>query len=209
MKPADGPELNTAARVLPTAALATAVAAEWTAQGDTTDPRTMPLTGLANAAIDRVLPDPPGFAAALTAYAETDLLCYRADGPAALAARQAAAWDPPLAWARSRYGVDFAVTAGIVHVAQPPATVARLAAALAAHGGFPHAGLSPLITVSGSLVLALQLAAGAIDRDTAFAAAMLDELWQAERWGEDALATAAREARRADFEAGARFLALL
>ena len=208
----DGRPVKTPARralALPTAALAAAIVAEWDAQGDEIDPRAMPLTGLANAAIDRVTPDLAAFARTLAAYGETDLLCYRADGPDSLVARQAAEWDPPLAWARARYGVAFVVTTGIVHAAQPPATIARLATAVAGYDAFALAALSPLVTVSGSLLLALALAEGAIDRATAFAAAMLDELWQAERWGEDALAIQARAARREDFEAGARFLALL
>ncbi len=193
----------------PTAALAAAIAEEWRAQGDEVDPRAMPLTGLANAAIDRVAPDPPRFAAGLAAYAGTDLLCYRAEGPDSLVGRQAAMWDPPLGWAGSRYGARFAVTAGIVHVAQPPETIARLGAALAARDAFALAGLSPLVTVSGSLVLALALADGAMDERAAWDAATCDEAWQAARWGDDPLAAAARDERRGDFSAGARFLALL
>lgn len=195
--------------VLPTPALATAIAEEWRAQHDEVDPRAMPLAGLANAAIDRVAPDPANFAGSLAAYAETDLLCYRAEGPESLVARQAALWDPPLDWARARYGVRFAVTAGIVHVAQPPATIARLAEAVAARDAFALAGLSPLVTVSGSLVLALGVADGAMGEQAAWDAASCDDAWQAERWGDDPLAAAARDERRRDFAAGARFLALL
>ena len=208
----DGRPVRTPARAplaLPNAALGAAIAAEWRAQGDRVDPRTMPLTGLANAAIDRVAADPPGFAAGLARYAENDLLCYRAEGPASLVARQAAAWDPPLAWARARYDVAFAITAGIVHVAQPPETVARLAEAIAARDAFALAGVSPLVTITGSLVLGLALAEGGLGREAAWEAAVLDELWQEEQWGADALALAARAHRRADYDAAARFLALL
>lgn len=208
----DGRPVRTPARAsltLPGPALAGAVAAEWRAQGDEVLPATMPLTGLANAAIDRVAPDPAAFAAGLAQYAQGDLLCYRADGPDTLVARQAAAWDPPLDWARTRYDVPFAVTAGIVHVAQAGETVARLSAAVAARDAFTLAGLSPLVTISGSLVLALMVAEGAIEADAAFDAAHLDEAWQVERWGEDALATQARDNRRRDFHAAARFLSLL
>jgi chaperone required for assembly of F1-ATPase len=193
----------------PSASLAGAIADEWNAQGDTVDPRSMPLTGLANAAIDRIAPAKDAFARALAAYGEGDLLCYRAEGPAPLVARQAALWDPILDWARDRYDVAFAVTAGIVHKPQPPETIARLATAVAARGPFELAGLSPLVTVSGSLVVALALAEGAIGLDAAWDVASLDEQWQAEQWGEDAEAVKALAARRAEFAAAARFLSLL
>lgn len=198
-----------AALALPTPMLAEAIAEEWRAQGERIDPRSMPLTGLANAAIDRVAPDARAFAAPLAAYAETDLLCYRAAAPPELAAAQAEAWDPLLDWARARYDVRFVVTAGIVPVAQPPATVGRLSEALAAREAFALAGMAPLVTIAGSLVAALAVAERAIEADAAFDAAHLDELWQARRWGEDALAMAARGARRNDFLAAARFVGLL
>lgn len=194
---------------LPTEPLARAVAAEWNAQGDEVRPRTMPLTGLANAAIDRVAPDPDAFAAILAAYGESDLLCYRAEAPAALVARQAAAWDPILAWARRRFDINFEVTAGIIHKPQPPDTIVQLAQAAAARDAFELAALSPLVTISGSLVIALALAEEAIDLEAAWAAATVDEAWQAERWGEDEEATARLAARRAEFEAAERFLRLL
>jgi chaperone required for assembly of F1-ATPase len=193
----------------PTRALIDAIADEWRGVGTTIDPRAMPLTGLANAAIDRVAVDPAGFAAGLAAYGESDLLCYRADAPPPLVDRQNATWNPLLHWARARYDIHFAVTAGIIHVAQPTATLARLADAIAARTPFELAALSPIVTISGSLVLALMLAEGAIDPDAAWDAAHLDEQWQAQMWGEDDLAIGAREARRQDFDAGVRFLEAL
>ncbi|WP_419826353.1 ATP12 family chaperone protein [Sphingomonas sp.] len=208
----DGRPLRTPARAelaLPTVALADAVAEEWRAVRGSIDPRAMPLTGLANAAVDRVAPDLAKFAHGLAAYAETDLTCYRANTPASLVARQATEWDPLLDWARGRYDVAFAVTSGIIHVAQPAATVERLARAVTAFDAFHLAALSPLTTLSGSLVIALALAEAAVREEDAWRAAELDELWQAETWGEDALAVAAREDRRAAFRAAARFLALL
>jgi len=208
----DGKTVKTPGRqdlVLPTDALAEAVADEWNAQGDQIDPRAMALTGLANAAIDRVTPDPASFARGLATYGESDLLCYRAEGPAPLVARQAEAWDPILAWARQRYDVQFQIASGITHRPQPAETVTRLSAAVAARDPFALAGLSPLVTISGSLLIALALAEGAIPLDTAWAAATLDEQWQAEHWGEDFEAAAALANRRRDFEAAARFLALL
>lgn len=208
----DGRAVKTPARAdlrLPTSALAHAVAAEWDAQGETIDPRAMPLTGLTNAAIDRVAPDPAAFAGTLAAYAETDLLCYRAESPAELVARQAVAWDPLIEWAQQRYAVEFEIVHGVMHCPQPEETVERLGAALRGYGPFQLAGLQPLITIAGSLLIALALAEGEIDGRTAFDTAHLDELWQAEQWGEDELATQARSVRSDDFRAAARFLALL
>ena len=193
----------------PSARLAEAIADEWNAQGETIDPRAMPLTGLANAAIDRVAPAKDAFARGLAIYGESDLLCYRAEGPAPLVARQAERWDPLLDWARDRYDIAFVLTAGITHRPQPPETVERLAAAVDARDPFELAGLSPLVTVSGSLVLALALAEGAVGLDTAWDAATLDEQWQADQWGEDEEAAKALAGRRADFAAAARFLSLL
>ena len=208
----DARRVQTPGRVplaLPNARLAEAIADEWNAQGDTIDPRAMPLTGLANAAIDRIGPAPGSFAAGLAVYGESDLLCYRAAGPAPLVARQTELWDPILAWARDRYAIAFEVTAGITHKPQPPETLARLAAAVATRDPFELAGLSPLVTISGSLVIALALAEGAIGLDAAWAAASLDEQWQVDQWGEDEEAMTALANRHADFAAGARFLSLL
>ena len=208
----DGKPVRTPDRApltLPTPALAEAVAEEWRAVGDTLDPRAMKLTGLANAAIDKISADPAPFAQGLAVYGESDLLYYRAGDPEPLVLRQAEAWDPLLDWARSRYDVHFETATGVIHKAQPEATVARLAEAVHALDPFRIAGLSPVVTISGSLVGALALLEGAIPAETLWQAAHVDELWQAEQWGEDELALAARENRRTDFLAGVRFLGLL
>jgi len=208
----DGRPVRTPGRValrLPTAALAEAVAEEWRAVGERVDPRTMPLTGLANAAIDRIAPAPQGYAETLARYGESDLLCYRAESPPELVARQAAAWDPPLAWAMRRYDAHFEIATGIIHVAQPPATLARLHEAVAALDAWTITGLTPLVTVTGSLVLGLALVEGAMDADSVWHAARIDDDWQVERWGEDELATRTTEAHRAEFDAAVRFLAAL
>lgn len=189
--------------------LAGAIADEWAAQGEMIDPRAMPLTGLANAAIDRIAPDAAAFVRGLSAYGESDLLYYRAEGPAPLVSRQAERWDPILAWAQQRYDAVFETTAGIVPMKQPEESVARLACAVADRTPFQLAGLSPLVTISGSLLIALALAEGALTLADAWDAATLDEQWQAEQWGEDAEAVAALAARHRDFSAAARFLALL
>ena len=208
----DGRPVRTPGRVplaLPTPALALAVAGEWRDVGETIDPRAMPLTGLANAAIDRVAPDPATFAAGLARYGESDLLCYRADAPPPLVERQATAWDPLLAWATHRYDVHFTIATGVMHQPQSPATITRLGEAVAALDAFRLAGLSPVVTLTGSLVAALALIEGAADADAIWAAALVDEDWQAELWGRDALAQQARAARRAEYDAAVRFLAAL
>ena len=208
----DGRPLKTPARallVLPKATLSDTVVAEWNAAPETVDPRAMPMTGLANAAVDRVAPDKAGFAAGLARYAEADLLCYRVDNPAKLVDRQAARWDPLLAWARRRFDVDFEVTSAITHVDQPATTVARLAHQLLVLDSFRLAALSPIITIGGSLVTALTLVEGAVGFDEAWAALSLDEEWQIEQWGDDAEAVAALANKRRDVAAAVRFIELL
>lgn len=187
-------------------ALAEAIADEWRRVEGEIDPTATPLTALANAAIEIVAPDPARFAAALAAYGESDLLYYRAEDPPELVARQAAAWDPLLAWARDRYDVHFETTVGVMHHPQPPATIARLAEAIAARAPYELAALSPIVTITGTLVGALALAEDAIDAETLWAAANIDEHWQTEKWGEDALAKQTRDAHRRDYGAAVRFL---
>ena len=208
----DGRAIRTPAKaafVVPTATLAAAAAAEWAAQGDVLKPITMPLTGFAYAAIDRVAPNPAGFAATLARFAETELLCYRAEDPPPLVARQSAVWDPLLAWARERYDVGFTVTAGIVHTLQPAATMARIDAAYAALDPFRLAALHPVVTICGSALIGLAVAERHVTAAEAFAAGQLDELWQAEKWGIDPLAAASLAARRAAVDTAVEFLDLL
>jgi chaperone required for assembly of F1-ATPase len=195
--------------VVPNARLAEAIASEWNAQGEKIDPRSMPFTGLSNAAIDRVGEDPATFARSLALFGESDLLCYRAEGPESLIARQGEQWEPLLVWARRRYDVVLEAVSGVIHRPQPPGTIERLGRAVAARPPFELAALAPLVTISGSLIIALALAEGAVDLDTAWAAASLDETWQLEQWGADAEAEAVLEARRQEFAAGYRFLQLL
>lgn len=208
----DGKPLRTPARkplVVPGEKLALAIAAEWNGAGETVDPGEMPLTGLANAAIDRAAADPAQFAAGLASYGESDLACYRAEAPRALVERQERSWDPLLAWARRRFDVDFKTTSGIVHVAQPEATTRRLAHAVAALDPFRLAGLAPLVTIGGSLVAALAVLEGAITPEQAWDCVTVDERWQLDQWGLDAEAEATLEGRRNAFFSAARFLELL
>ncbi len=208
----DGRPVKTPARAALRVAsrpLAEAIAAEWDAQGEDIDPRAMPLTGLANAAIDRVAPDPQAFASGLAQYGESDLLYYRSDGPEPLRVRQDEAWDPLLAWARRRFDVDFEIVTGIMHRGQPARTIEQLGRAVAARDPFELAALSPLVTISGSLIVALALFEGELDLEGAWAASTVDEAWQTEQWGEDSEAALALANRRREFEAAGRFLELV
>jgi chaperone required for assembly of F1-ATPase len=198
-----------AALAVPTQTLAGAIAEEWRSVEGKIEPRDMPLTGFANAAIDRIAPARQAFAQGLARYAEADLACYRAEGPRALVERQEQQWDKLLGWARRRYDVDFVTTSGLVHVDQPAATIERLSHAVAALDSFRLAGLSPLVTVGGSLVAALAVLEKAFSPEEAWDAVSIDERWQLEQWGADAEAQAAMENRRRDFLAAAQFLDLL
>ena len=208
----DGRPVRTPKRNLlavPSAALAEALAAEWNAVGEELDPRALPLTGLANAAIDIVAADHNAFAETLARYGESDLLAYRATSPNDLIERQARQWDPLLDWVRIRYDVHVYVVRGIIHQPQPEATVARLREATLARSAFELAALSPVVTIGGSLVVGLALAERAFDPEQLWSAVNLDELWQEELWGEDALAAEARAARRREWDAAVLFLQLL
>jgi chaperone required for assembly of F1-ATPase len=207
----DGRAVRTPGRlplVVPSLPLAEAIAEEWRAVEGEIAPAAMRLTGLANAAIERIAPDPAPHIGGIAAYGESDLLCYRADGPEPLVTREAAAWDPLLAWATARYDVHFEVTSGVMHRAQPAATVARLAEAVAARDAFALAALSPIVSITGTLVGGLALDEGATDADAIWAAATVDEAWQAEQWGEDADAARSLAAKRTEYDAAMQFLAL-
>ncbi len=207
-KPAKTPAKHPLA--LPNRALAEAVAAEWAAQGEQIDPATMPLTRLAHAAIDGVAGGAQAVAAEIERYAGSDLLLYRATGPEGLVAMQAKHWDPVLAWADEALGARFTLAHGIKHVAQPEAALIAVRDEIARYTPpFKLAALASLTQISGSALLALALARGRLSIDAAWAAAHVDEDWNVKRWGEDAEAIARRAARRLEFDAAARMLALL
>ena len=185
----DGKPVQTPGRhalLLPTQALAEAIAAEWRAQGDKIDPVTMPMLRLANTVLDGVKTNRAEVIAAITRFGAHDLLCYRAEAPASLATRQAEEWDAMLDWAAERYGARLSVTSGVGHVAQPPEALGALEHAVAAPDDFALAGLHVIASITGSLVLALALVEGAINPAQAFQLSRLDEIHQAERWGTDA-----------------------
>ena len=190
-------------------ALAEAIAAEWQAQGEDIDPASMPLTGLANAAIDLASPDPAAFAAPIAAYAESDLFCYRDARDAALQAEQAAVWNPLLAWAEARYGIEFILAQGVLPVDQPEVTIATLQDVVLAQDAWRITALTPIVTIGGSLVAGLALLESAFDADALWEAVSLDDLYQERRWGADSEAQKARAAHKRDWDNAARFLTLL
>jgi chaperone required for assembly of F1-ATPase len=189
----DGRPVRTPARRLlaaPVVALAESIAAEWRAQEAFIDPAAMPLTRLANTIIDGIAGAggaADAVAVEVARYLGSDLVCYRAAVPAGLAARQAEHWDPLIAWARQELGAEFRIGTGVTHVEQPAETLAAARAHIPRHPwrlGAVHA----VTTVTGSAVIALALAAGALSRDAAWAAAHVDEDWNMEFWGRDELA---------------------
>ena len=207
----DDRPIHTPARArleLPTEALARAVVGEWEAQGEVVAPQTMPVTRSANSAIDKVRPQRAEVEAHLASYAETDLICHRAEGPEALALAEAEAWDPLLDWARSGLGAPLAATAGIVPVAQPPRSLERLAARLAAEDDFALTALADLVGLSGSLVIGLAVLDEVLPAQELWRRSRIDESWQESQWGIDEQAVVAAAAKRADFLHATRFAEL-
>jgi chaperone required for assembly of F1-ATPase len=208
----DGKPVKTPAKcdlVVPTRALAAALAAEWNTQQDDIRPAAMPLTRFANTAIDRVAPQRRLAVGQIAEFVGTDLVCYRAARPPELAARQQAVWQPLVDWAVLRYDAPLEITAGVIPVAQPQASLRAFAAAVAALDDFALAALHLATASCGSLVIALAVVEGRLDADAAFAASQLDESFQIEAWGEDAEQAERRRALAGDIAAAARFLDLL
>ena len=195
--------------IVPSLALAAAVAAEWDAQQGEIRREAMPLTRLAGATIDRSAAQREAIVRQVAHYAGTDLVCYRAAHPPALAARQHAGWQPLIDWVAERYNTLLVVTTGVVPTSQPAASLAAFVAVVAAHDDFQLTALHAATTACGSLVIALALLEGRLDAGEAFAAAQLDESFQIEAWGEDAEQAERRAALAADIEAAAQFISLL
>lgn len=198
-----------AALLLPSEALAQAIAAEWDAQGQKIRPETMPLTRAANSAIDKVGPSHAQIAQMIADYGATDLLCYRAEAPDELIARQAALWDPWVRWSEEALDAPLRLAAGIVPVDQPPATLERFRALVLAHDAFELTALHDLVALSGSLVLGLAVSHRALPAPSAWQASRVDEHWQAELWGQDDEAQAAAAEKEAAFLSADRLLTLL
>jgi len=195
--------------VVPTRALAEAIAEEWLAEGETVDPKRLPLTRLASIALDLVAPRREAVVAEIAKYAGTDLVCYRAEQPVELAERQHAAWQPLIDWATLRFDAPLRVTVSILPVAQSPATLKAFEAAAAAYDSHRLAALHMATAACGSLVVALALVEGRIDAETAFVSAELDESYEIERWGVDAEQAKRRSGLREDIALAAHFVALL
>jgi chaperone required for assembly of F1-ATPase len=192
----------------PDPALAEALAAEWDAQRDLIEPAKMPLTRLANSIIDGVADQPAPVAAEIAKYLQSDLLFYRASSPAELAAQQRRHWDPILAWAAQDLGARFACTEGLTHIGQSQAAVDAARAAIPDDPwrlGATHTAT----TLTGSALIALALARGALSVDAAWQAANVDEDWNMEQWGRDELALERRDFRFAELKASALVLSLL
>ncbi len=203
----DGPAL-----CVPAEALAAAIAAEWQQAGAATgemDYADVPLTRLAGTAQVRIAPDPAPTAAAIAAYGESDLLCYRAEAPVALVARQEAGWQPWLDWARTELGVALTVTSGVMHVRQHPAALAALHRAVERQEAWTLAGLGLMVPALGSVVLGLAVAHGVLAAAEAYALSRIDETFQAEIWGEDAEAVQRQAHIQADIMDAARLMELV
>ena len=195
--------------ILPSLALAAAVAAEWDAQQGEIRREAMPLTRLAGATIDRSAAQRDMVVQLVADYAGTDLVCYRAAHPPALAARQQTVWQPLIEWASERYGAPLMVTNGVIPAAQPETSLAAFAAAVAGYDDFSLTALHAATAACGSLVIALALIEERLDAGEAFAASQLDESFQIEAWGEDAEQAQRRAALAAEITATAQFRSLL
>lgn len=205
----DGKQARTPGRaplVVSSERLAQALAAEWEAQVGIIDPRTMPLTRIVNSAIDGVTSRMDEVRAGVVAYAGSDLLCYWAESPEGLVARQAAAWSPLLDWAETELRARFMKSAGIAHVGQPPEALAAIDRAIVGYDPVALAALHTITTLTGSAILALAVAKGRLTPAQAWSAAHIDEDWQIEKWGEDFEAAQRRAARWREMEAAGLIL---
>jgi|BEDMetMinimDraft_2_1075160.scaffolds.fasta_scaffold08071_2 chaperone required for assembly of F1-ATPase len=193
---------------VPARLLAEAIAAEWSRVGETFEPRELPLTQLAATAYHRIAPNPAPTIEALARYAESELLCYRAERPESLIRRQAESWQPWLAWAERRFDAPLRVTQGLGFIPQPAASLAALRAAVAAFDAAGLAALGVIVPALGSLVLGLAVMERALGAAEAQRLAELDALYQEERWGTDSLAEARRAHILGEIETAYRFFAL-
>jgi chaperone required for assembly of F1-ATPase len=191
--------------VVPAREIADAIAAEWDAQKELIEPLTMPMTRFANSVVEAVIDQVEAVTEDMAKYFQSDLLFYRAGHPDALVAREAAHWDPVLFWAADTLGAHFILAEGIVHVRQPDAAIAAARAALPTDP-WSISALHVITTLTGSALLALALLHGAVNEDQVWAAAHVDEDWNAEKWGEDEEVAARRATRLVDYRAAANIL---
>ncbi|MGJ4925794.1 ATP12 family chaperone protein [Bradyrhizobium sp. HKCCYLS2038] len=191
--------------VVPVRELAEAVAGEWQAQGESIDPTRMPLTRFTNSVVQSVVDRVDAVREDIAKYLQSDLLFYRAGHPEGLVAAEAVHWDPVLDWARDGLGAHFILSEGIMHVAQPEAAVQAARDALPA-GPWAVAAAHVVTTITGSALLALALVHGVRDADQVWAAAHVDEDWNAAQWGADEEAMSRRAAKQVDYQAAVRIL---
>lgn len=198
----DGRAVKTPAKaglVVPTRALAEAIAAEWAAQDGEVNPVAMPFTRMANAAIDKVSAQQSEVAGLLADYADSDLLCYRAEGPEALVARQKAAWDPYLEWAADTLEARLMPVAGVMHAPQDAAALQKLSERTHAMSNFELAAFHDLVSLTGSIVMGFAATHAFASPEHIWEASRLDEIWQIEQWGADEDAHDVAERKKADF----------
>lgn len=208
----DGRAVKTPAKsplVVPSRALADAMAAEWDAQEDAVNPNTMPITRMSNSAIDKVTVQHAAVADMLAAYGDSDLLCYRATSPQELIARQAESWDPILDWAVDSLNARLKPVSGIMHAAQDEAALKNLSDRVHALSAFQLTAFHDLVSMSGSLILAFAVTQGRLDADAAWQLSRLDELWQEELWGKDEEAQELVEKKSKEFSCAAWFFSAI
>lgn len=207
----DGRAVRTPQKTLvamPSEAMAQAVAMEWDAQGEKIDPLSMPVTRAANAALDKVTPQHGEVVDMLAAYGDSDLLCYRADSPEGLVAKQAAGWDPLVDWSATDLGAPLQLRTGIMHVPQAPESLATMHGHVAAFDPFRLTAFHDLVSITGSLILGLAVTRGRLEATAAWNLSRIDEDWQISQWGEDEEAAEQAALKRRDLLAAERFFAL-
>ncbi|MGH7006222.1 MAG: ATP12 family chaperone protein [Alphaproteobacteria bacterium] len=206
----DGRLVKTPARqglLLPSRAAAALVGDEFAAQEKDIDPARMPATRLANTAIDGIVNDPQAVLEDVLRFAASDMLCYRASTPERLVERQTRLWDPLVDWAATALGARFVLAEGVMHVEQPRETLGAFSAHLGSFSDpFAIAALHVMTTLTGSAILALAVARGALTGEEAWTLAHVEEDWTAEQWGQDAEACQRRAAREREMTAAVRML---
>ncbi|MGE4612165.1 MAG: ATP12 family protein [Paracoccaceae bacterium] len=208
----DGKQLKTPLKtslLAPNKTVAKGIAAEWDAVGEKINPLEMHLTRCANATLDKVTVEHGAVAAMLAEYGGTDLLCYRATGPVELVARQAETWDPLLEWMRAEYDVKLISVSGVMHVPQPEQGQAKLLEMTLAFDPWRLTAFHDLVTISGSLVLALAVAKKHLSAQDVWPLSRVDEIWQEEQWGVDDVASAAAKVKLSDFLKAASLMEML
>ena len=198
----DGRVVNTPAKaplILPTLQLAKAIATEWRAQGEVLDPAAMPFTGAANAALDKVTDQFQEVAELVSAYAETDLFCYRAEAPRELVERQQRAWDPMLNWSRDALNAPLNIAHGVMFIHQPLQSIKALRSCINKFNPFELTALYDLVGLSGSLVAGLAVVEGHETPESVWDICQVDEIWQKEQWGQDEIAEELTRGKRTKF----------